>query len=55
MDPEGVIVEKRLDNIRAVTDPEFSSCTGFIVPVPVPIPMAQGVYSGREIISWLID
>ena len=22
-DPEGVIVEKQLDNIRAVTDPEF--------------------------------
>ena len=52
-DPEGVIVEKQLDNTRAVTDPKFSSCTGFIVPVP--IPMAQGVYSGREIISWLID
>ena len=53
MDPEGVIVEKRLDNIRAVTDPEFSSCTGFIVPVP--IPMAQGIYSGREINSLLIN
>ena len=55
MDPEGVIVEKRLDNIRAVTDPEFSSCTGTGIIVPGPIPMAQGVYSGREIISWLID
>ena len=52
-----MIVEKRLDNIRAVTDPEFSSCTGFIVPVPVPvpIPMAQGIYSGREINSLLIS
>ena len=54
-DPEGVIVEKQLENIRAVTDPEFSSCTGFIVPVPVPIPMAQGIYYGREINSLLIS
>ena len=53
MDPEGVIVEKQLDNIRAVTDPEFSSCTGFIVPVP--IPMAQGIYFGREINLLLIN
>ena len=54
-----MIVEKRLDNIRAVTDPEFSSCTGFIVPVPVPvpvpIPMAQGIYFGREINLLLIN
>ena len=54
-DPEGVIVEKQLDNIRAVTDPKFSSCTGFIVPVPVPIPMAQGIYFGREISLFLIN
>ena len=58
-DPEGVIVEKQLDNIRAVTDPKFSSCTGFIVPVlvpvPVPIPMAQGIYFGREINLLLIN
>ena len=58
-DPEGVIVEKQLDNIRAVTDPKFSSCTGFIVPVPVPvpvpIPMAQGIYFGREINLFLIN
>ena len=47
-DPEGVIVEKQLDNIRAVADPKFSSCT-------VPVPMAQGIYFGREINLFLIN
>ena len=28
-DPEGGIVEKQLDNIRAVTDPEFFFVHGF--------------------------
>ena len=28
-DPEGGIVEKQLDNIRAVTDPEFFFMHGF--------------------------
>ena len=50
-----MIVEKRLDNIRAVTDPEFSSCTGFIVPVPVPIPMAKGIHFGKLISLLLIN
>ena len=47
-DPEGVIVEKQLDNIRAVADTKFSSCT-------VPVPMAQGIYFGREINLFLIN